>query len=229
MRWFFLILTFLVITAAISLRSRGDKFSRPPFELFPDMDRQFKVKFQKPSDLFEDGVGTRRAVQGTVPMGFNFPISKEAGLVSSSLDFSVGDDYYNTGMFGDFYGKGLPDGFVVDEALLARGEQRYQINCVPCHGNSGNGKGIVSKFWGVPPVQGPKQSDEEYQKELNEFQGLPPTSNLLDPRVVAFPEGQIFWTITHGKGLMGSYGGTVNVKDRWAIVAYVKALQAAAK
>ena len=42
------------------------------------------------------------------------------------------------------------------------------------------------------------------------------------------PEGQIFWTITHGKGLMGPYNGVLSVNDRWAVVAYVKALQAAA-
>ena len=229
MRWFFLIFTFLVIAAVIGLRVRGEKFSKPPFELFNDMDRQYKVKFQKPSEFFENGMGSRRPIEGTVPMGFHFPISKEEGLVRSDLDFGIGDDYYSTGLFGDLYGKGYPEGLEVDAALLERGKERYQIFCVACHGETGNGQGIVSKFWGVPPTKGPKQSEEEFQKELAAFNGIPPSANLLDARVVAFPEGQVFWTITHGKGLMGPYNGAITVKDRWAIVAYVQALQAASK
>ena len=228
MRWFLLIFAFLVVTMIFGLRGREDKFSKPPFELFPDMDRQYKVKFQKPSEFFPDGSGSRRPVEGTIPMGFHFPISKEDGIVKTDLDFGVGDDYYNTGLFGELYGSGYPDGLAVDAELLERGKERYRINCVPCHGESGNGKGIVSKYWGIPPVQGGK-TDEEYRKELDAYNGMPPTANLIDERVSAFPEGQIFWTITHGKGLMGSYRGTVTVKDRWAIVAYVKALQAASK
>ena len=202
MRWFFLVLALVVLTLILGYGVRGTKFSGTPFELFPDMDRQYKVKYQKPSHFFANGQGSRKPVEGTAPIGFTMPLSKEQGIPTSDLDFSVGDDYYNTGLYGDFYGKGFPDNLKADEALLARGQQRFQINCSPCHGESGNGGGIVSKYW-----------------------MLPPTANLLDPRVKVMPEGQIFWTITHGKGLMGSYKGTVNVRDRWAIVAYLKALQ----
>ena len=204
MRWFLLLTVFLIAAAVLGLRVRGTKFSQPPFELFNDMDRQYKVKYQKPSSFFDNGSGSRRPVKGTVPMGFIFPISKEKGLESSPLDFSSGDGYYSTGRFGDYYGKGFPKDITIDEAFLKRGQQRYQINCVPCHGESGNGQGIISKYWMVPP-----------------------TTNLVDARVAAFPEGQIFSTITEGKGLMGSYKGTITVRDRWAITAYVKALQSA--
>jgi len=204
MRWFFLVLILVTVTLMAAIGPRGDKFTKPPFELFPDMDRQYKVKYQKPSHFFDDNVGSRKPIPGTIPIGFTLPVDKEAGIPRSDLDFSVGDDYYNTGLFGDLFGEGYPEELSVDEALLARGEQRYQINCVPCHGESGNGQGIVSKYWAIPP-----------------------TANLVDPRVKGLPEGQLFWTISHGKGLMGPYNGTINVKDRWAIVAYVRALQAA--
>lgn len=227
MRWFFLIFTFLVVATIFGLRTRGDKFSKPPFEMFPDMDRQYKVKFQKPSHLFDNGMGSRRPVDGTVPMGFHLPISKEEGLKTSNLDFSFGDDYYNTGQFGDFYGAGYPETLILDEELLERGKQRYRINCTSCHGESGNGKGIVGKYWGFPPARESGQSAESFDEAMAGYNGIPPTANLLDARVKAFPEGQLFWTITHGKGLMGGYGATINVRDRWAIVAYVRALQAA--
>ena len=204
MRWFFLILAIAVVALVYALGPRGEKFSSPPFMLFPDMDNQYKVKAQKPSDFFENGQGARTPVEGTEPIGFNFPITSE-GAVGTDLDYSSGSDYLNTGLFGDFYGKGFPSELKIDEAFLARGKQRYQITCTPCHGDSGNGVGVVSKYWAIPP-----------------------TANLIDPRVKDMPEGQIFWTITHGKGLMGPYNGVTSVRDRWAITAYLRGLQAAA-
>lgn len=204
MRWFFLILAIAVVALVYALGPRGEKFSSPPFMLFPDMDNQYKVRAQKPSDFFENGQGARTPVEGTEPIGFEFPITSE-GVTGSNLDYSSGSDYLNTGLFGDFYGKGFPSELKMDEAFLARGKERYQITCTPCHGESGNGLGVVSKYWAMPP-----------------------TANLMDPRVKDMPEGQIFWTITHGKGLMGPYNGVTSVRDRWAITAYLRGLQAAA-
>jgi mono/diheme cytochrome c family protein len=206
MRWFFLILAIAVVATAYALGPRGEKFSDPPFELFPDMDRQYKVKYQKPSEFFEDGRGARKPVAGTVPMGYKFPHAGNEKDLGSRLDFGRGDDYLSTGLFGDYYGEGFPEDLKMDEAFLARGKERYQITCTPCHGESGNGQGIVSKYWAIPP-----------------------SANLVDERVSAMPEGQIYWTIVNGKGLMGPYSGVLSVQDRWAIVAYVKALQAASK
>jgi mono/diheme cytochrome c family protein len=205
MRWFFLILFLIAVMVAVASGPRGQRFTTPPFELFPDMDRQYKIKYQKPSDLFADGRGSHQPVAGTVPMGYNPPQTAEAAASITPPGYGHGTDYYNTGTFGDYYGDGFPKELTVDEALMSRGEQRYQINCSPCHGASGNGQGIVSKYWAIPP-----------------------TANVTDARVTALPDGQIFWTITHGKGLMGPYNGTINVRDRWAIVAYVRALQGVA-
>lgn len=202
MRWFFLILAIASITVALALGPRGDKFSSPPFMLFPDMDNQYKVKAQKPSEFFENGQGAQKPVEGTIPMGYSAPVGD--AVVTSRLDYSYGSSYYNTGLFGDFYGKGFPEEIKMDAAFLARGKERFRITCSPCHGESGNGAGIVSKYWTIPP-----------------------TANLLDPRVKDMPEGQIFWTITHGKGLMGPYNGVLPVNDRWAITAYLRGLQAA--
>lgn len=206
MRWFLLILAVAVVATVYAIGPRGEKFSEPPFELFPDMDHQSKLRFQKPSDIFENGQGARKPVEGTVPIGYKFPHEGNLDNLGSAWDYSRGDEYVSTGLFGDYYGSGYPEDVELDEAFLERGKQRYQITCTPCHGESGNGKGVVSKYWAIPP-----------------------TANLIDPRVEAMPEGQIFWTITHGKGLMGPYNGVLSVQDRWAVVAYVRALQAAAK
>lgn len=206
MRWFFLILLLFSVMVVAAIGRRGEKFTAPPIEVFPDMDRQQKLKYQKPSDLFADGQGARKPVAGTVPIGFVMPKGKNRaadGTAVASYGFSHSDDYYDTGLFGDFYGAGFPAEVTVDEALLARGRQRFDINCSPCHGVSGNGAGAVSKHW----------------------LGFPPTANLLMEPAKMISEGQIFSTITNGKGLMGPYKGTITVADRWAIVAYVRALQ----
>ena len=205
MRWYFLILFLVAVMVAVASGPRGQKFSDPPLEVFPDMDRQLKLKYQKPSDFFSDGQGARLPVPGTIPMGYASPETAEASKDLLPAGGSWGSDYYNTGTIGDYFGDGFPEDVTINDAFMARGEQRYQINCTPCHGKSGNGQGIVSKYWVIPP-----------------------TANLIDPRVKALPDGQLFWTITHGKGLMGPYNGTINVPDRWAIVAYVRALQGVA-
>lgn len=204
MRWFFLILAIAVVATVYAIGPRGEKFSEPPLEIFPDMDHQDKLRFQKPSDVFADGQGARKPVAGTVPIGFTFPHADNLDSLESAWDYSRGDEYISTGLFGDFYGKGFPEELELTDEFLARGKQRYQITCTPCHGDSGNGLGVVSKYWAIPP-----------------------SANLIDPRVIAMPEGQIYWTITNGKGLMGPYNGVLSVQDRWAIVAYVRALQAA--
>lgn len=195
MRWFFLILFAMAVMLAVGIGPRGEKFSRPPLYVFPDMDWQYKLKFQKDSDFFENGQGARKPVGGTVPIGYEFPLTKESAAPS---------EYFLNGTFGDFYGDGMPAEVTVDDTLLQRGHQRYQVFCTPCHGDSGNGQGVVSKYWAIPP-----------------------TANLVDPRVAAMPDGQIFWTISYGKGLMGPYNGAIPVEDRWAITAYVRALQGA--
>ncbi|MBL9154880.1 MAG: cytochrome c [Verrucomicrobiales bacterium] len=196
MRWFFLILFAVAVMFAVGIGPRGEKFSKPPLYVFNDMDWQDKLKFQKPSEFFENGQGARKPVANTVPIGYTFPTSPDSAPAES--------EYFLNGTFGDYYGDGMPAEVTVDNALLQRGQERYQIFCTPCHGTSGNGQGIVSKYWAIPP-----------------------TANLLDPRVVAMPDGQIFWTITHGKGLMGPYNGAIPAADRWAITAYVRAMQAA--
>ena len=90
----------------------------------------------------------------------------------------------------------------VNAALLARGHEQFNIYCTPCHGGLGDGNGVLKKIGDMPAV-----------------------ANLHDRRIVEMTDGEIFNTITHGKGLMGAYGPLVVAQDRWAIVAYTRALQ----
>jgi len=111
-------------------------------------------------------------------------------------------------------GKTEDDGWVetspvqVTMPLLERGRQRYEIYCSPCHGLAGYGDGMVAK-----------RADQ-----LQEGTWTPPTSFHTD-LVRERPEGHLYNTISNGIRNMPSYGSQIPVDDRWAIVAYVRALQ----
>jgi hypothetical protein len=109
------------------------------------------------------------------------------------------DRFLYQGMLG---GKGadmLP--LVLDEKLLARGKERYGIYCAVCHGGAGYGDGMA------------------VQRGM-----LPPTS-FHDARILALSVGEVFQVISNGIRNMPAYNNRIPVEDRWAIAAYVRALQ----
>jgi len=191
---------------------RGGATTKPPLELIPDMDNQAKVKFQAGSTFFADGMGARQLVPGTVPMGLSVvdqPMASGAAP-AARLSFSTGHDYYNTGRFGDYWGDGLPAQVALEPALIRRGAERYGIYCSVCHGHGGAGDGITAKY-GIPMAAG-------------NFH-LP---TFTDPKDANYrTDGNIFATITYGKGQMGPYGAVIPVADRWAVIAYLRTLQLA--
>jgi len=95
------------------------------------------------------------------------------------------------------------------QALTERGRARYGIYCVPCHDNTGSGEGMVRK--------------RAVASGAAAF--VPPTFH--QDRIQHMPDGQLFATITNGKSNMPPYAMQIPVNDRWAIVAYVRALQVA--
>jgi len=202
MRYFLLgFLAIAVLTMGV-LGFRGQKFVRRPFRVFPDMDEQDYVQAQESSRFFRDGMGARRPVQGTVP--------RRIGNRIFRLEFSEGrSGHYFTGAIDDYFANGLPVELGLEAGGIApfmrRGADRYAIFCAICHGESGNGLGVVSRYMDVQ------------------------IANLREPRFGRdqYPDGAIFNVITHGRGLMGAYGASIPVRDRWAIVAYVRALQGA--
>ena len=213
LKYFFLSYVFVAAIVIAAFGTRGSKSELPPIEIFPDMDHQAKVKYQVKNDFFADGHGARLPVKNTVPIGFEVPTKPASSpdYKPASFGFTNGLDYYSTGKLGDYYGDGLPAELVVDKSLLQRGERQFNIYCAVCHGESGNGKGVTSKY-GILTA-------------FNFHQ-----AGAMDAANPAYrADGAIFDVITNGKGLMGSYGGNLTVSDRWAIVAYIRALQVAVK
>ena len=163
--------------------ARGCTSSQPPIHLNPSMDNQPKARPQSASRFFRDGATMREPVAGTVPIG---------GLKEDAV-FHTG-----VGPDGQFV-KANP--VTVNEAVLARGRQRYQIYCAPCHDARGDGKGILFQRANVP------------------------TASLHQEKILNYADGEIFDVITNGRGLMASYRWPVSPADRWAIIAYVRELE----
>ena len=96
----------------------------------------------------------------------------------------------------------------VDASLISLGKTKFEIYCSVCHGYAGDGDGLVHRR----------------AEQLQQGYWLPPTS-VHDPRIQTQPIGNIFYTISNGKGKMAGYAAVLSPKERWAIVSYVRALQ----
>lgn len=208
MRYFFLAYAVIALLVVGIFGVRGQKSTSPPIMIFPDMDNQDKVKAQVPSTFFADGMGSRMPVAGTQPLGFNPDGESVIGGIPEH-EFGGLDIYYHTGQIGDYYGTGMPEELALDAesaaALIRRGRERYSIYCAVCHGASGDGQGIAGQY-GVPGIA---------NLQLGPFQSE------------TYPDGRLYDVITHGKGQMSGYGYNIPLRDRWAIVAYVRAIQEA--
>jgi mono/diheme cytochrome c family protein len=209
MRYFFFAYLLAIVLVIGFAGFRGDRFTHTPIEIFNDMDKQAKVKAQSSNAFFSDGIGSRKPVAATVPMGLAIPSKPAAEGSFVGYGFTHGSDYYNSGRIGEFWGEGFPEQIKVDEAFLRLGQERYNINCSICHGQSGNGKGITSDpLYGIANIAN--------------FH----TPGFNDPKAPDYrPNGSVYNTINLGKGLMSGYGATIPVRERWAIVAWVRALQ----
>ena len=211
LRAFFLIFVLLGIALVSVLGFRGTRTTNPPIMIFPDMDYQPKLRPQAPFPFFADDRAMRPPVPGTIPMGYEMPMPKSpanvavpplpASIPHVDVAFTIGTDYANTGKMGANWGNGIP--VRVNAEFIQRGAERFNINCAICHGPTAAGDGIVKQY------------------------GMATIVSLVDQRIRDMSDGEIFHTITHGKNTMFGYGHNVIVNDRWAIIAYLRALQRA--
>ena len=123
-----------------------------------------------------------------------------------SVDAPIDPGPYRTGKddAGAFIAK-WPQEVKVDTTLLQRGQERFNIYCAPCHDRTGSGNGLV------------------VQRAAKQTRWVP--TSYFEDRVLNMPIGQLFDVVTNGVRTMPSYAYQVPVGDRWAIVAYVRALQ----
>ena len=184
MRYVFLVFALCTVMVMVIAGKRGSTSRRPPIELFPDMDRQPKLRPQTPNAFFSDERSSRGPIPGTIARGDAYEDKPEnTGRLPGTTNFV----------------ENIP--VPVTPALMARGRERFNINCSPCHGALADGNGVVKKL------------------------AMGQVANLHDRRIVELADGEIFNTISNGKSTMLGYAANIVPQDRWAIVAYVRALQ----
>jgi len=108
-------------------------------------------------------------------------------------------DAFHTGAVNGQFLDTIP--MALSRPMLERGQQRFNIFCSPCHGRLGDGDGMIAK------------------------RGFKIPANFHNDRLRQAPPGYLFQVISNGYGAMPDYGGQINAEDRWAIVAYIRALQ----
>jgi mono/diheme cytochrome c family protein len=195
MRYFLAIYAICVVAVIGVLGFRGGISRKPPLYIYPDMERQAKLRPQTPNGFFTNGMSSQLPIPGTVAR--STPIQTATG---PAYAFERGAAH--TGRVPGTTNFVELNPLVVNAALLKRGQQRFTINCTPCHGQLADGNGITRKIGAMAVV-----------------------ANLHDKRIVQMADGELFEVITNGRNLMGAYGPTVPVEDRWAIIAYLRALQ----
>ena len=196
----FILLLCLLLPPAIIARVRSTPNSNLPIHIIQDMAFQSKYKTQAVNPMFADGNTMRPPVINAVARG-------ETYLDAHLYDGVIDGQWANV----------LPSQVKMDFETLRRGQERFNIYCSVCHGISGGGNGIVNQraMELVANTNGPVNGTVWVQAK-----------NLVhDELVTVQPMGQLFNTITYGIRNMAGYGSQIPTEDRWAIAAYVKALQ----
>ncbi len=191
-----ILVTLAAVPFALVARVRAVPSDKPRIHIIQDMDNQPKYRAQHESPLFADGRAMRPPVAGTVARG---------GLED--------DDHYFRGIVSGQWAASFPRQVPPTMELMARGRDRFEIYCLPCHGAAGYGDGMVNR-----------RAMELVNRNVNGTTWVQPKS-LHEEQIRTQPPGQIFNSITNGIRNMPAYAPQIPVADRWAIVAYVKALQ----
>ena len=183
-----------MLASIVGAGCRGTTSREAPIYGIRNMYDQPKYDVQEESNFFPDHRTMRPLVEGVVAHDQDVnPETAEGRLEDGSG--------YVLEVPKELYAK---QGF---DAFVHRGQQRYNVYCMPCHDATGNGYGLVRKR----AVAGGAAAF------------VPPTFH--QDRLRKAPDGQIFATISNGKGNMPPYAMQIQVADRWAIIAYVRALQ----
>jgi mono/diheme cytochrome c family protein len=147
-----------------------------------DMHNQPKFIPQRGTSFFADGRSARPQVEHTI--------------ARNEVDEN---DYFHTGLVNGREMDAMP--YPVTPAVMARGQERFNIYCSPCHSRVGNGEGMIVE------------------------RGYKPAANFHDAKRLAEPLSHFFTVMTNGYGAMPDYSAQLPPEDRWAVAAYIRALQ----
>ncbi len=157
--------------------------SRPNFQYFPDMYESLAGEAYAESDAFSNGIEAQLPVNGTIPRGWE------------PYDYDDTEEGYELAK------SELLSPLITNEYNLSKGKELYQIYCSVCHGDKGDGLGILA--------------------EREKFLGIPAYND--SSRFIT--EGSIYHVMMYGRNAMGSHAGLVNEEERWQITQYVLQLK----
>ena len=195
MRYFLAIFAVSVLAIVGVLGFRGTHFRKPPLYIFPDMERQPKLRPQTVNSFFDNGMSSRLPVAHTIERNDPIQVGSQRVYLWQDLPVTTGRI---TGTTNFVEVNPLP----VTAELLQRGQQVFNINCAACHSKLGDGNGTPKRIGAMAIV-----------------------ANLHEKRIVELTDGELLDVVSYGKGLMSGYAGNLTVQDRWAAVAYLRALQ----
>lgn len=203
----------MVSAVIFLLSSCGFDPKKPGRVYMPDMTYSNALETYSPSDIpNEDGymVSTRKPVKGTIPRGW-IPADERIRTNESFLASYMAKNYYihDAAYWDEEYAKAastIKDPLEYTDENKAAGKKLYSIHCINCHGAAGNGQGNLvvledgsdGPYTAVPP---------DYKKRLPEIK-----------------DGNIFYSVSYGKGMMGGYGYSLSVTERWQIIHYIKSI-----
>ncbi len=239
-----------LVPIALLLKARVSKSELPKFRILQDMGVQPRYEPQAASDVFADGRAMRPPVRGTV--GRDLPRRRadafridpqlvlEADLLTDDVRLREDDHYYRgyevvedeEGNRRRRFYEAMPDRVTVDLDFLKRGRSQYNIHCAVCHGYDGRGGGMVHRVASdleTPGWLAPRNLLESFSTE-DEQTGQ--TVYRLALGREEYRDGRMYAAINLGVRTAAGYtmppmGPQISVEDRWAIVAYVRALQRA--
>ena len=186
----------VLIPPVWAYKTTVSKTPDPRIQIVVDMDNQERFEAQQANAAFADGRAMRPEIEGVIARGQTWKLGT--------------DRHFYEGRTNGDWATTLPPQIEIDESLMLRGQQRYAIYCAACHGYDGSGNGSVAK---------------RLRENTHMATGWAPPSTLHDTTMREAPVGHLFNTITNGIRTMPAHGDQIPPRDRWAIVAYVRALQ----
>jgi mono/diheme cytochrome c family protein len=203
----------MVAAVAAVLSSCGTDHKKPGRVYMPDMTYSNALEAYSPSVIpNEDGdkVSTRKPVAGTIPRGW-IPADERIRTNESFLASYMAKNHYthDPAKWQEEYdkaGASMKDPLPFTDENKAAGKKLYSTHCINCHGDAGNGQGNL--------VVMPDGSDGPYT-------AVPPDYKKRLPEI---KDGNIFYSVSYGKGMMGGYGYSLNVTERWQVIHYIKSI-----
>jgi mono/diheme cytochrome c family protein len=172
--------TALLVSIGLNIAARSGSYTRPGFEYFPDMVRTPRYNAFEANPSFPDGMTLRVPPSGTIARGM-LPLSSQSGTPEDGDPVNPFD--------------------AGDSAAVERGAVMFKTFCVPCHGPTGQGDGLVVQH------------------------GFPEPPNLSSEGTRGLRDADLFTVITEGVGPMPSYAAQIARDDRWKTILYVRKLQ----